>query len=58
MKEIQSVLQLAGHKFHQVFHTLLLSFEGTVDAITASLDPLYLLKAAVKILLQRGFSTL
>ena len=41
LKEIQSVLQLAERKFHQVFHTRWLSFEGAVSAIVASLDPLY-----------------
>ena len=41
LKEIQSILQLAERKFHQVFHTRWLSFEGSVSAIIASLDPLY-----------------
>ena len=41
LKEIQSVLQLAERKFHQVFYTRWLSFEGAITAIVASLDPLY-----------------
>ena len=41
LKEIQSVLQLAERKFHQIFHTRWLSFEGSISAIIASLDPLY-----------------
>jgi hypothetical protein len=41
LKEIQSVLQSAERKFHQVFHTRWLSFEGAVDAIVASIDPLF-----------------
>ena len=41
LKAIQSILQLAERKFHQVFHTRWLSFEGAVDAIVASLDPLF-----------------
>ena len=40
LKKIQSVLQSAERKFHQVFHTRWLSFEGAVDAIVASIDPL------------------
>ena len=36
-------LHSAERKFHQVFHTRWLSFEGSVDAIVASLDPLYTL---------------
>ena len=43
LKEIQSILHSAERKFHQVFHTRWLSFEGSVDAIAASLDPLYTL---------------
>ena len=41
LKEIQSVLQSAERKFHQVFHTQWLSFEGAVEAIVASIDPLF-----------------
>ena len=41
LKEIQSVLQLAERKFHQIFHTRWLSFEGSISAIIAPLDPLY-----------------
>ena len=41
LKEIQAVLQVAERKFHQVSHTRWLSFEGAIDAIVASLDPLY-----------------
>ena len=41
LKEIQSVLQLAERKFHQVFHTRWLSLVGAITAIVASLDPLY-----------------
>jgi hypothetical protein len=37
LKEIQSILQLAERKFHQVFHTRWLSFEGAVSAIVASI---------------------
>ena len=43
LKEIQSILHSAERKFPQVFHTRWLSFEGSVDAIVASLDPLYTL---------------
>ena len=43
LKEIQSVLQSAERKFHQVFHTRWLSFEGAVDAIAVSIDPLFTL---------------
>ena len=38
LKEIQSLLQQAERRFHQIFHTRWLSFEG---AVVASLDPLY-----------------
>lgn len=41
LKEIQTILQVAERKFHQVSHTCWLSFEGAIDAIVASLDPLY-----------------
>ena len=41
MKEIQSILQSAECKFDQVFHTQWLSFEGAVDAIVVSIDPLF-----------------
>ena len=39
----QSILHSAERKFPQVFHTRWLSFEGSVDAIVASIDPLYTL---------------
>ena len=41
MKEIQSILQSAERNFHQVFHIRWLSIEGAVDAIVASIDPLF-----------------
>ena len=41
LKEIQSILQLAKIKFYEVFHTQWLLFEGAIDAIVSSLDPLY-----------------
>ena len=41
LKAIQAVLQVAERKFHQVFHTRWLSFDGAISAIVASLDPLY-----------------
>ena len=41
IERIQLILQSAERKFHQVFHTRWLSFEGAVDAIVASTDPLF-----------------
>lgn len=41
LKEIQSILQSAERKFHQIFHTRWLSFDGAIDAIIVSLDPLF-----------------
>lgn len=41
LKEIQAVLDMADRKFHGVVHTHWLLFEGAVDAIAASLEPLY-----------------
>lgn len=42
LKEIQSILQSAEIKFHQIFHTRWLSFDGAIDAIVVSLDPLFI----------------
>ena len=41
LKEIQLVMQSAERKFHPAFRTRWLSFEGAVDAIVASIDPLF-----------------
>lgn len=40
LQHMQEILQSIEKKFHQVFHTRWLSFDGAVQAILDNLDPL------------------